>query len=241
MKVKLINYTQDALEMLIFSKKTRLLSKEADLDGIKMLSEFEKLKELGYIKGTINSSWEFVDYIFLITDVTRAFTHQLVRHRVGVSFAQMAHRIVDASDFDYLATDTCLQMFEYHEGMQVIKKHYKKCLEAGADVQDARGLLPTNVLTNILFKANLRALNTILGIRLCYKTQGEFQDVARKIREEVIKIHSWAEPLLEAYCVNKGICAFPNYIGCPIKETLLDTEDSKTKAKEIWANVNQKV
>ena len=172
MDVKLVNYTSDALELLIFSKQTRLLTESAELDDIKKLSEKEKLKELQYIKGTINSSWEFVDYVFLIIGVSRAFTHQLVRHRVGVSFAQEAQRVIDASEFEYLAANTCKDLEEYHKGMEAIRDNYKACLGKGANIQDARGLLPTNILTNILFKVNLRALSTIMNIRLCYKAQG---------------------------------------------------------------------
>ena len=44
------------------------------------MSDEQKEEELKYVFGTIGSSWEFVDYIFLITDVSRAFTHQAVRH-----------------------------------------------------------------------------------------------------------------------------------------------------------------
>ena len=46
--------------------------------------------------------------VFMIEGVTRAFTHQLVRHRVGTSFAQQTQRAVDMSEgFDYLATGGC--------------------------------------------------------------------------------------------------------------------------------------
>jgi thymidylate synthase ThyX len=81
--VTLINYTPDALETLIFTKNTRLRMSATGLDEIREWPEEKKAKELEYMKNTIQSSWEFVDYVFLISDVTRAFTHQLVRHRVG--------------------------------------------------------------------------------------------------------------------------------------------------------------
>jgi thymidylate synthase ThyX len=51
---------------------------------------------LDYISKTIRSSWEFVDYTFQITGVTRAFTHQFVRTRTG-SYAQQSQRSVDMS------------------------------------------------------------------------------------------------------------------------------------------------
>jgi len=234
-KVDLIDYTKNALELLIFSKKTRLLNDASDYHKIFEMSEEEKLKELNYVRGTINSSWEFVDYTFLITKVSRAFTHQIIRHRIGISFAQQAQRVVDASDFEYLSTGACVDSLHYHKGMDGIRENYKKCLANGVNVQDARGLLPTNVLTNILVKANLRTLNTIMGIRLCYKAQGEFQNVARAIRKEIINVHPWAESFLEVYCVDKGICAFPNYKECPVLPVLCSIEKSKGFAKKVWS------
>src|SRR5262249_10238750 len=95
-QVKLIDYTQDAAAKLIFTKATRLnmtpglydevLAKcggteEAWQDNDWMNSE------LSYMARTIPSSWEFVHFTFLVTDVTRACTHQIVRTRHG-SYAQ---------------------------------------------------------------------------------------------------------------------------------------------------------
>ena len=83
MKVKLVNYTQDAKDLLIFTKNTRLLNVEDAYQEIKDWPEDKKQAELDYMLQTIKSSWEFVDYTFEIRDVTRAFTHQFVRTRTG--------------------------------------------------------------------------------------------------------------------------------------------------------------
>jgi thymidylate synthase ThyX len=70
------------------------------------MGEEEKQKELKYVFGTIGSSWEFVDYIFLITGVSRAFTHELVRTRQA-SYAQQSMRAVNMEDFSFIATGKC--------------------------------------------------------------------------------------------------------------------------------------
>ena len=79
MKVNLVNYTQDAKDLLLFTKNTRLMNVEDAYQEIKDWPEEKKQEELDYMLKTIKSSWEFVDYTFEIRDVTRAFTHQFVQ------------------------------------------------------------------------------------------------------------------------------------------------------------------
>jgi flavin-dependent thymidylate synthase len=236
MKVTLLTATPEALDVLLFTKNTRLTMSGAGLDTVRGWSPEKKEEELRYMRNTIQSSWEFVDYVFAIEGVTRAFTHQLVRHRVGTSFAQQAQRVVNMEGFEYLATgDDLLNNPEqhdsetwtpraalfngsfrtpgaeaYHGGMIAINAAYTKMIEAGVKSQDARGILPTNVLTNIVFKANLRTLHDMALKRLCVKAQGEFQDVFKALVEAVVAEHPWADDFLRVQCAWNGTCLFPS-------------------------------
>ena len=221
MRVDLIYYPADAARLLVFSKKTRLLRSVADYQAVLDMPQEQLSAELDYVFKTIGSSLEFVDYVFLISGVTRAFTHQLVRHRVGVAYAQQSQRTVDVSDsFDYLATGLCKDLPQYHSAMAAIKQAYAACIDSGAHPQDARGLLPTNTLTNILFKVNLRTLSHIMNVRLCFKTQGEFQSVADAMRSAILSVHPWAEPVLRVHCAQYGNCIFPGFEQCPVRPAL---------------------
>ena len=224
MKVELVNYTKDAAELMIYSKKVRLSREPISFEEVYNMDPEQKKKELSYIFGSIGSTLEFVDYTFLLGGVSRAFTHQLVRHRVGTSFAQQSLRTVDAGNFDYLITGNIKHDLElreeYDDAMFNIKQAYKFLVGNGALPQDARGLLPTNILTNILFKVNLRSLSNIINVRLCFKTQGEFQDVAKRMREQVLIVHPWAEPALKVHCAQYGTCLFPGYKECPVKKEI---------------------
>ena len=100
MKVKLINYTSDAVNLLLFTKNTRLMDDDNALSKIKTWSEEKKQEELDYMLKTIRSSWEFIDYTFNIRDVSRGFTHQFVRTRQA-SYAQQSQRTVDMEGFTY--------------------------------------------------------------------------------------------------------------------------------------------
>lgn len=230
MKVSLLNATTDGLELLLFTKQTRLAMEPGLMEQIKAWPIERKMQELDYMLGTIQSSWEFVDYTFLIDGVTRAFTHQLVRTREG-SYAQQSQRTVDMQMFPFV-TPTALQ--EGSEGevvyvntMEQIDDGYRKMRELGVNPQDARGVLPTNVCTNIVAKFNLRTLHNMAKTRLCTRTQGEYQDVFREMRRLVIEAHPWTEPFLRVACAATGVCQFPNYKECPVKPSIFNPDSGK--------------
>jgi flavin-dependent thymidylate synthase len=231
MKVTLLNYTTDALELLLFTKQTRLTMGAGQLEEVKAWPLERKMKELDYMRGTIKSSWEFVDYVFDIEGVSRAFTHQFVRTRTG-SYAQQSQRTVDMEGFEYITPEAILATggevkYSHDDAMFVIAKEYKNLRELGVLPQDARAVLPTNVSTNIIAKFNLRTMHETGKLRLCTRTQGEYQRVFRAMRDEVIKVHPWAEPFIQVACVTDGVCQFPNYMECPIKGPIFNPETGR--------------
>lgn len=222
MKVELINCTADALNLLLRSKNTRLAGQEDPADW----SDERKQQELDYILGTIKSSWEFVDYVFRISGVTRAFTHQLVRTRTG-SYAQEAMRAVDASHH-VIQMPQSVADSPFKEGWEgcatLAQNAYEYMVKSDIPRQDARGILPTNVETSIMAKFNLRTLHEMAKLRLCTRTQGEYQGVMRAMRLAVTTVHPWTKPMLLVQCAATGTCAFPAYgkKECPIWEPALD-------------------
>jgi flavin-dependent thymidylate synthase len=231
MKISLISYTPNADEILIFSKRTRLNMGAEDFKKVSELSEKEKEKELGHVFTTVTSSWEFVDYIFLIEGVTRAFTHQLVRHRVGFSFAQQSQRTVDMSGFQYSSFGKAKDNETYHRTMQVIMDNYLTMIKDGVSVEDARGVLPTNIHTNILVKTNLRSLSNLFSERLCIRTQKEFRMVCKEMKRLVKEVHPWIpEEALSVYCIKNKMCFFPRFTGCKLKN---ENNFTKEAAEEL--------
>lgn len=237
MKVTLISSTHDALNLLLSTKNTRLTHSS---DPSTWTDE-QRMEHLAYMRDTIKSSWEFVDYIFQIEGVTRAFTHQLVRTRTG-SYAQQAMRVVDARNQPVDLPPSIAAVPEWHQlwdrGQFEVLEAYGALIDAGAPAQDARGLLPTNITTSIMAKFNLRTLHEMAKLRLCTRTQGEYQDVFRAMRDEVNRVTPWAAEFMEVHCVATGTCAFPRYgkKECPVYLPEMDNEHVKNKAKEIfWA------
>ena len=227
MQVTLIAHTQNALDLLLFTKQTRLSMDAGLMDEIRNWPEEKKAKELAYMLNTIESSWEFVDYTFSIGAVSRAFTHQLVRTRDG-SYAQQSQRTVDMEGFGYVVPDAFVNNEElldtYNVAMEDINQSYYALRSKGANPQDARAVLPTNVETNIICKYNLATLSRMAEKRLCSRTQGEYQNIFREMRKAVLAVHPWAEPFIRVACAKRGVCQFPNYKECPIKPGIFNPD-----------------
>lgn len=208
MKVQLIDYTGAghpdpdlyAATRLVFTKQTRLDMRPGLLAEIESWP-WEKLREeLEYMANTIPSSWEFVTYTFLITDVTRAFTHQFVRTRTG-SYAQQTMRVLDVSGWTYgkgpTVMDSGQREEKYEETMETIARAYDELIAMGAKIEDARGVLPTNIHTNIVAKFDLRTLADTARKRASSRTQGEYRHVMEAMLNAVKEVHPWTSLFLE--------------------------------------------
>lgn len=204
MEVKLIDYTgagaadpaRHAANLLVFTKQTRLEMKPGLLDDIAAWPQERINEELRYMANTIPSSWEFVSYVFLINGVTRGFTHQFVRTRTG-SYAQQTMRVLNVNGWDYGTGPTIqgdvFRQHEYDHCMSRIAKTYNDLIDMGAKIEDARGVLPTNILTNIVAKFDLRTLADTMRKRASTRTQGEYRDVMDAMKAEVLRVHPWTE------------------------------------------------
>lgn len=207
MKVTLVDHTgfgaadpaRHAANVLVFTKSTRLKMSPGLFSEIaaKPWSDIET--ELQYMANTIPSSWEYINYSFLVTGVSRAYTHQAVRTRTA-SFAQQTMRVLDVDGWDYATGPTIDKNDDlgviYDDGMAAIDRIYRELIAGGAKIEDARGILPTNILTNIVIGMNLRTFSETQRKRASTRTQGEYRDVMDAMRAEVIRVHPWAEMFL---------------------------------------------
>jgi flavin-dependent thymidylate synthase len=209
MNVQLIDYTgygsrhpaDHAANVLIFTKNTRLKMEPDGAAQIERWDAARKLEELTYMAATIPSSHEFVHYTFCITGVSRAFTHQFVRTRTG-SYAQQTMRVLDVSGWSY-TTGPTLHNFEgtfelWEDTMKTIDLAYQELIAKGVSIEDARGILPTNIQTNIVAGFNLRTLCELVQKRSSSRVQGEYRDVLNGMRAEAIRVHPFVELFLNS-------------------------------------------
>lgn len=206
MKVTLMDYTGKgmndpwyAASLMIWTKRTRTELSPGGMDEIMSWPEEKKVEELKYMSATVPSSWEFCDYTFLIEGVTRAFTHQLVRTRT-MSFAQQAMQVLDMSQgpgWKYHTGPTLeadkSERISYDGTMEIIADTYRDMVNAGIKIEDAREILPTGILTNIICKANLRTLADMLRKRASPRNVSEFDQVIIDIKAAMQAVHPWTD------------------------------------------------
>jgi flavin-dependent thymidylate synthase len=207
-EVQLIDYTgagaadpaRHAANLLVFTKQTRLEMKPGLLEDIAAWPEDRILAELAYMANTIPSSWEFVEYKFLINNVTRGFTHQFVRTRTA-SYAQQTMRVLNVGGWTYgtgpTVADNDERKAEYADCMKRIASTYDDLIAMGAKIEDARGVLPTNIHTNIVAKFDLRIMADTARKRASGRTQGEYREVMDLMKAEVMRVHPWARLFFE--------------------------------------------
>jgi len=229
MNVELLDYQKDALELLLYTKNTRLEA-GCTIKDIKAWPWALKMDHLEYMRHTIQSSWEFVSYTFEITGVSRALTHQLVRTRTA-SYAQQSQRTVKLMESNVLPVPDD----DYEVATDLAFTVYDNMILRGIDIQDARHVLPVGTLTNIIMKADLRTLSHMAEVRLCTRTQGEYQNMFKLLVSRVAKVHPWAKDFLQVYCIAHGICCFPNYKDCPVQQyTLKPSALAISEIKKAW-------
>ena len=133
-----------------------------------------------------HSVLEFADFTFHISGVSRALTHQLVRHRMA-SYAQRSQRYCSEDGFKYVIPLTiknkACALTEYNKLMDKIQDIYEYLQEIGVPNEDARYVLPNACETTIEVKMNGRALIHFFNERLCARAQWEIRQIAMMMKK----------------------------------------------------------
>lgn len=135
------------------------------------------------------STLEHVSYTFAVDGVSRALTHQLVRHRLA-SFNQQSQRYVKFTDgFETIKPASVAGDAEanrvFDEAIEQAKDAYARLVELGVPAEDARYLLPNAAETKIVVTMNVRELLHFFELRCCNRAQWEIRDLAHRILELV--------------------------------------------------------
>lgn len=137
------------------------------------------------MKSAHYSTLEHVSYTFAVDGVSRALTHQLVRHRIA-SFNQQSQRYVTfGEDLNIIKPDTVSENDEreeiFDEAIEAVLDAYQKLLKAGVPAEDARYLLPNAAETKIVITMNIRELLHFFELRCCNRAQWEIQELGNKM------------------------------------------------------------
>lgn len=133
------------------------------------------------------STLEHASYTFAIDGVSRAMTHQLVRHRLA-SYNQQSQRYVSfAEEPEFIVPPSVAADPEagkaFDEANRAAFAAYRQLVEAGVPAEDARYLLPNATETKIVVTMNIRELLHFFELRCCKRAQWEIREVACKMLE----------------------------------------------------------
>ena len=219
MKVKLISTTQNLLDILYTGART-CYNAGSPIDMFEEVNNISCDKKLKLINGCIKSNHQSIlehsQFTFAIEGVSRALTHQLVRHR-HCSFSQQSQRYVNLEGtFDYvtpkaLQDEGDLQGY-FAECMQQAYESYTELINKGVKPEDARAVLPNACCTNMVITLNLRSLIHLCNERLCTRAQLEIRQLVQLMVKEVLKDNEWLKPYLQPKCESLGYC--PEHKGC---------------------------
>jgi thymidylate synthase (FAD) len=152
-------------------------------------------------------------FVFSIKDVSRAFTHQWVRYRVAAHM-QQSLRYVNVS------TDSCSwfvvpplvskqgagAVIDYVRNQQNAAESYKKLIDAGVPIEDARFALPIGTKTHITTAMNGEELLHVFNQRCCTDAQWEIRAVSYALLAAGMLI---APVLFDdggPHCIGDGAC-----------------------------------
>lgn len=198
MKVTLTRITEDPI-LAIEEAASNCYNSEATGDG-KIMKHC--------IKSGHTSVTEFCDFTFHIEGISRALSHQLVRHRMA-SYAQRSQRYCVEDDFGYVIPHSiknnpdALKM--YTNIMESLAEGYHALnSNLGIPAEDARMILPNACETQIEVKMNLRALMNFMNERLCTCAQWEIRQLANEMKKAIIEQVPELEPYLVPKCEKNG-------------------------------------
>jgi thymidylate synthase (FAD) len=132
-----------------------------------------------------HSVLEHASFTFGIEGVSRAMTHQLVRHRVA-SYSQQSQRYVEfVEDLPRIVPESIKNntMFnnQFEEHYKASFELYRSMCQSGIPAEDARYVLPSGTETKIIVTMNARELRHFFRIRCCRRAQWEIREVAEKM------------------------------------------------------------
>ena len=153
---------------------------------------------------------EHYQFNILIDGVSRALTHQLVRHR-HCTYSMQSQRYCKFEDgFDYVMPDSIKQNDEFKQGFELamtsLSKVYDVMLKYGVKAEDARYLFPNACTTNLVVSCNLHELMHICNERLCTCAQNEIRKLIMEIANQVIRWVPWTAKYLVPKCEKLGYC-----------------------------------
>ncbi len=173
MKVTLIQATPNPVDTI-----AQIASICYDSDPKNPLALVKHLYKNGH-----HSVFEHIYFTFKIEDISRACSHQIVRHR-HCSFTQRSQRYCDEKNLTVVVPESIyntdnLDLYSYSN--EKAAEYYNLLKQSEVPKEDARYVLPNACVTSLYLSCNLRELIHICNERLCSRAQWEIRDIVREM------------------------------------------------------------
>lgn len=210
MKVQVIAHTPDPEEIVAAAARLCYSPKSAT----ELLENFSPDQVEKFVKKLVSlgheSPMEHVSFTFAIEGISRACSHQLVRHRVGASYSQKSQRYVKEGEFKYITPPSIAKdvyrknMFDC--AMDRMQSLYNLLVKMGVPAEDARFILPNAAATSLVVTMNVRSLWHFFELRCCNRAQWEIRALANEMLNQVCDIAPLLFRKAGATCDSMGVC-----------------------------------
>lgn len=221
MKIKILSHTPN-IENVIGSAG-RLCYSKVGVD--ELLQRHSKEDNERFVKMLADmgheSPLEHVSFTFAVEGISRACSHQLVRHRIA-SYSQQSQRYVELKEtFEYVTPPELEKSLTYKSVMKSVHENYvflvglleERYVRQGMNkreankkaIEDARYILPNACETKLVFTMNVRTLLNFFEKRCCSRAQWEIRDLANEMLKQCREISPILFNGAGATC-NKGYC-----------------------------------
>jgi len=187
--VRLMSYTQEPDKVVAIAAMVCYADDTNNIHVNENTKIIDRLKNMGHL-----SPFEHASFTFLIDGISRACSHQIVRHRIA-SYSQRSQRYVTENALKYVMPDGLRGKKCYLNGSQIdAEEYFKDAMGKSEDAYNtlnnalgntgetsneiARSILPNATSTTIMMTINARSLFNFFSERLCMRSQSEVRNVA---------------------------------------------------------------
>lgn len=214
MKVELVAFTPDPDNVCGLAARNCVSEDIPELtDGEKNKKALRSAMASGHLSVT-----ESAVFTFSIEGVSRVTEIQLVRHRIGASYAIQSGRYCSRDPTNYVMPESISEdvddllaqsIIDYNRALRLLDD----CMvERGISAEDRRYFYPQGLMTNIVVSVNAREILHMASERGCSKAQTEIREMVT----EMVRLAKEVAPILfenaGPKCMRLGYC--PERKGC---------------------------
>ena len=171
-----------------------------------------------------DSVLEHLPLTWVIEDVSRALTHQLIRHRIA-SYSQQSQRYtkVNTEEQWFIIPESVVScslnvISKYNSLMEDIARFYNEMCSKGIPNEDARMVLPNACFTSIIVSMNARSFSEAATLRTCNRAQWEIRQMFKLMRDSIKDVYPHVWKKCFPNCTKKCGCLEAKPCGNPYEK-----------------------